>query len=278
MHSLLRSAYFASWPLRVRFFCADVYRVWRLWDERVDTSLPRSKVILDGDCPKLDNEDDAVGSIQALSVDCTPLGEYLDKSMFMLDDAQDLHCALCKAPLAPDIQQVVVCPRPLCRGATHLLCLSTKFLEDSGQTDSLVPTEGACPTCKEIVLWAVMMRELTLRNRADKEVRKILRKRERRQRKDAAESSTKQSTKIVTGSAPVPTTDISSTSPSKSTHRPSYALENDDPQLDDEWLEAVALESDTEFGRGQKGQSPQPSSRLEMVIEDSEWDDAEIVE
>lgn len=278
LHSLLRSVYFASWPLHVRFFCADVYRVWRLWDERVDTSFPGSKIILDGDCPNEGNKENAVGSIQDLSTDCTRFEDYLEKSMFLLDDAQDLQCAICKALLAPDLQQVVVCPRPLCRGATHLSCLSTKFLEASGKTDSLVPTEGACPTCKEVASWTVMMRELTLRNRAEKEVRTILRRKERRQRKDTAESPTKQRSMTMARCERLPSREPSNTGPSKDVQNSADSLEHDDPLLDDNWLEAVDLESDTDHGGRQRRRSPQPSSRLEIVIEDSEWDDAEIVE
>ncbi|KAJ5573789.1 Structure-specific endonuclease subunit slx1 [Penicillium hispanicum] len=278
LHSLLRSTYFAAWPLRVRFFSADVYRVWRLWNERVDTSLPDSKIILDGDCPKQGREKDAVGSIQNLSVDYTNLESYLEKSMFLLDDVDDLRCEICQAPVAPDLQQIVVCSRPLCRGANHLCCLSTTFLEAGRKNDNLVPTEGTCPTCKEVVSWAVMMREMTLRNRADKEVRTILRRKEKRHRKDAAESPTSKKSKTIAARARLSSTEPLSTSPSKRAEDMTCSLQHDDPQLDDDWLETVDLESDADYGDRQRSRSPQPTSRLEMVIEDSEWDDAELVE
>jgi structure-specific endonuclease subunit SLX1 len=51
----------------------------------------------------------------------------------------------------------------------------------------------------------------------------------------------------------------------------------DDPLLDDDWYEEIDMESDTEHG-AQKQRSTQPPSRLGIVIEDSDWDDAEIIE
>jgi structure-specific endonuclease subunit SLX1 len=54
-------------------------------------------------------------------------------------------------------------------------------------------------------------------------------------------------------------------------------LTTEDPLLDDGWYEEVDMESDTEHG-AQRRRSPPPPSRLEIVIEDSDWDDAEIIE
>lgn len=194
LHSLLRSPSFSSWPLRVRFFCADVYRVWRVWNDRVDATIPADKIILDGDCPRRGDQDAAaVGDINKLAVDYAPLEEYLEKSMFALEDAGDLCCAVCRARVVPDADHVVMCPQGSCRAASHLSCLSAIFTDDSS---SLVPTQGTCPSCKNSVHWPTMMRELTLRNRGDKDARAVLRKKERRERKMATKTaSTKQASR-----------------------------------------------------------------------------------
>jgi structure-specific endonuclease subunit SLX1 len=205
-----------------------------------------------------------VGGINQLPVDYTKLEDYLEKSMFVLDDADDLRCAVCKEPVNPDTQQIVVCPLAPCRGTNHLLCLSAKFLENADDPDTFVPTQGACPTCKEVVQWPVMMQELSFRNRAEKEVRTILRRKEKRERTDSAKQSSAKKGKIKT-----PNVRESSVEPTSGTQS------QDDTQLDDNWYEEVEMESDTEFGTRQ--QSP-PPSRLEIVIEDSEWEDAELVE
>jgi len=273
LHFLLRSPYFTTWPLQVRFFCADVYRVWKVWNERVETSLPQSKIILDGDCPRQDDVDVAVGGINQLPVAYTKFEDYLEKSIFALDDAEGLHCAVCKEPVIPNTQQIVLCPRAHCRGTNHLLCLSANFLENAHDPDTFVPTQGACPTCKEVVQWPLMMQELSFRNRAEKDVRTILRRKEKRDRKASAKpppiKKSKGKTSNVRMSSVEPTFD------SQSQPAPDD-MSQDDPQLDDNWYEDVDMESDMELGTRQ--QSPPPPSRLEIVIEDSEWEDAELVE
>lgn len=278
LHSLLRSNYFASWPLRIRFFCADVYRVWKIWNERVDASLPESKIILDGNCPSHGSGgDDAVGSINQLQVDYTKLEIYLEKSLFLLEDAEDLQCQVCKASIIPDAQQIVVCPQAACRGTNHLLCLSAEFLESIDDPHCLMPTQGACPTCKMVVSWPMMMQELTVRNRAEKEARAILRRKEKRDRKDTAKLPASKKSKDETAqmrTSVEPTFD----GPSDRMQDAMGQLNHDDPQLDDNWFGEIDLQSDSEYGGREQSRSPPAPSRLEIVIEDSEWEDAELIE
>ncbi|KAJ5685136.1 hypothetical protein N7536_007755 [Penicillium majusculum] len=267
LHSLLRSTYFSSWPLRVRFFCADVYRVWRAWNDRVDSRLPDNvKVIIDGDNlpmppdSKQGDELAPVGSINNLSVDYTRLEDHLEKSMFMLEDPDDLQCTVCKESISPDEQQIVVCPHPNCRGTSHLLCLSTTFLDATNKPDLLVPTQGTCPSCENTVQWVAMMRELSFRNRAEKEARAILRKKEKRVRKESA------------------AVDASSGTRSSSIEPRSMLEEPTQDDLGPNWFEEVEIESDSDFEGRQKHRSTRPPSKLEIVIEESDWDDAELVE
>ncbi|EPS34535.1 hypothetical protein PDE_09499 [Penicillium oxalicum 114-2] len=270
LHSLLRSVYFASWPLRVRFFRADVYRVWKIWNERVDIPLPNDKVILDGDCLGQTESEAAVGSVHGLPVDYRNLESYLEKSAFLLEDTSDLQCTLCKAPLRPAGEQIVVCSQTECRGAHHLLCLSEAFLQNAPSSDITVPTFGCCPVCKNIVQWPLMMQELSLRNRGEAEVRVILRKKEKRERKDIAAG---------------PSSHLSATrnenvskEPDQQTPPASANFSGiDDHPLSEDWYESVELESDTDHGMPGKRPAP-PPSRLEIVIEDSDWEDAEIIE
>lgn len=270
LHSLLRSVYFVAWPLRVRFFRADVYRVWRVWNERVDIPLPDNKIILDGDCPGQGSNDIAVGSINGLSVDYTELKHCLEKSMFLLDDAHDLQCTLCKAVVVPSTEQIVVCPHTHCRSAHHLLCLSETFLKAANDPDIFIPTSGVCPACEAIVSWSLMMKELSLRNRAEKEVRAILRKKEKHDRMELAKNPSSKDE--------APPVRQASVEPSQQAPRDAgVPLTTDDPLLDEDWYDEVEMESDTEHGI-QRHQSPTPPSRLEVIIEDSDWDDAEIIE
>ena len=55
----------------------------------------------------------------------------------------------------------------------------------------------------------------------------------------------------------------------------------EEPTQDDlgpNWFEEVEIESDSDFEGRQKHRSTRPPSKLEIVIEDSDWDDAELVE
>ncbi|KAJ5251367.1 hypothetical protein N7489_001777 [Penicillium chrysogenum] len=220
LHSLLRSTYFSSWPLRVRFFCADVYRVWRAWNDRVDSRLPDMiKVILDGDnlatAPDTNQRDGhaPVGNINNLSIDYTRLEDHLEKSMFMLDDPDDLHAH----------------PRDLPVVWKH---------RTMGDNDA-----RAKPPQQS--------RERSARNSQ---------KKEKRVRKESA---------AMEGSSV----------PRSSSTEPRSLLE--EPTQDDlgpNWFEEVDIESDSDVEGRQKHRSTQPPSKLEIVIEDSDWDDAELIE
>jgi structure-specific endonuclease subunit SLX1 len=115
-----------------------------------------------------------------------------------------------------------------------------------------------------------MMQELSLRNRAEKEVRTILWRKERRDRKEIANNS---SSKDKAAPAHQASIEPSQQAPGDT----EFSLTAHDPLLDDGWYEEVDMESDTEHG-AQRRRSPPPPSRLEIVIEDSDWDDAEIIE
>lgn len=266
LHTLLRSAYFSKWPLRVRFFRGDVHRVWRIWNERVDVSLSDKKLILDGDCSTHTSDPEAVGTVKQLTVDYSKLETYLEKSMFLLDDAEDLKCQICQVAARPTLEQIVVCPREPCRGVNHLLCLSTKFLEADGDPESLIPTKGTCPACNETVPWPLMMQELSLRNRADKEAQMILRRKDRRERKNKTKDARQTSVEPSTRELLQQPGDFMS------------EFSGNDPQLEDDWFAGGDLDSDSDYEGRRKIPTPPPPSQLEIVIEDSEWDDAETVE
>ncbi|CAL5871305.1 uncharacterized protein PFLUO_LOCUS5555 [Penicillium psychrofluorescens] len=218
LQALLRSAYFSSGPLKVRFFCADVYRVWRVWSDRVHEQLPANiQPILDGDCPVAPDDarqDQRVGSIHNLSVDYARLGEYLEKSMFLLEDTEDLRCS------------------------------------------------GECPACRQVMQWPDIMRELSLRNRAEKEAREILKRKEKRERLAVRGGSAEPSTR----------------SRAQRTHDRPDDCDHEDPPLNDRWFDAVDAASESESEGPQKNKCAPPPSKLEIVIEDSEWDDAELIE
>jgi structure-specific endonuclease subunit SLX1 len=122
-----------------------------------------------------------------------------------------------------------------------------------------------------------MMQELSFRNRAVKEVQAILGRKEKRERKKSAKQSFPNidKSKSKSKTSEMRMSSVEPTFEGRSNPAPDVDVSQDDPQLDDNWYEEVDMGSDTEFGT--RKQSP-PPARLEIVIEDSEWEDAELVE
>jgi structure-specific endonuclease subunit SLX1 len=192
LHLLLRVPYFSKWPLELRFFSDDVYRLWQTWCERVDFQIsPDIKVWLD--MAKQDHEPanpaatvdprkrrklDMVGKGGVNGVDPTyaPLRSVLEKSEMLLEEEESLACDLCDQSLNLKHDLITICPRLNCQSFHHIACLSSHFLKDDA-TSSLIPIDGKCPSCKANLSWVELMKELTLRVRGGKEVRKILKRR-----------------------------------------------------------------------------------------------------
>jgi structure-specific endonuclease subunit SLX1 len=81
------------------------------------------------------------------------------------------RCTLCKGDLEHDAGIYAVCPNTECDSVTHLTCLGNYLLEDA---DSVVPINGNCPSCKTELRWVDVVKEVTLRLRGQKEVEKLL--------------------------------------------------------------------------------------------------------
>lgn len=257
LHALLRSTYFSTWPLRVRFFSADVHRAWKAWDDRVDETLPNHvQIILDGDCVVAHDTDDTVGNVYNIKNKYTVIEDYLEKAAFLLDDPTDLHCRICQGRVIPHDELVVVCPQTECHCISHMSCLSAKFLA-AGDSDQFVPLHGTCPACEKRTQWSVIMQELTLRRRGDKERRTILRRKQRRQNQNQKKKTGASSQSGKTQNSRLDETNSSDDSA------------NDEP-LDENWVEEMASESDSDTGSRSKTWEKPPAPQLEIVIEDSE--------
>ncbi|KAM5458399.1 Slx4p interacting protein [Microsporum audouinii] len=167
LHLLLRSPYFSSWPLEVRFFKTDVHLVWQGWVESADTFVPGTISF------KTDFDDGALSedglplqtALQRLDVSGNSLKSYREKTQFLLDAGDRLYCGICHERLRLDDDLVVVCSCEACRCASHLLCLSSAFIQSEDQGNGLVPTSGRCPSCGSRIEWHILMREMTRRFR-----------------------------------------------------------------------------------------------------------------
>ncbi|KAL4994151.1 structure-specific endonuclease subunit slx1 [Aspergillus recurvatus] len=267
LHLLLRSTYFRDWPLTLRFFAEDVSQQWRGWCDRVDGSIPdHIMMITDGNCtdvfPERDDHSLRVRNVREIKTDYTPIMDYLEKAIFLLNDIRGSYCTICEQQYE-DNDSAIVCPKASCNSTTHLLCLSGRFLDTTKDPDRLVPLTGKCPTCSQTVQWSLMMKELTIRTRGGEMLHNMRNRCGKRNRKvpeaqDAtAEAEIKESAADIADDA-------------------SHQDSNGTDSLDDYW--ARILSSDSESGASTHSQQGPKASKTEVIIEDSEIDDDEPLE
>ena len=196
LHLLLRVPSFARWPLRIRFFCEDVYEAWLKWANVADAPLRQTiKIILDFDSPKEGRqnhpdlvksgfEKDETGhpvSIGVQSIDPTygSMKAYVEKSQNLAQGAEQLTCSCCGSCVNPSKEMMLVCAETDCRAVSHVACLSKAFLKATDGNE-VIPIEGQCPTCKANIQWSELVKELTLRMRGQKEVARLLKPKRRK--------------------------------------------------------------------------------------------------
>lgn len=195
LHLLLRAPYFSKWPLELRFFNHSVHKSWLAYSERVDDQIrPDIPILLDlaqqaesedeissAQKPSKKRKIDLIGKGGVEGVDPTyaKFQIVLQKLQDRTDDKSDsLACEICEVPLNIEKDLFNICLDRDCTCMTHLSCLSARFLQNS-QLDTMVPKEGQCPSCNASLQWADLMRVLSLRLRGQKEVKKLLKKRNR---------------------------------------------------------------------------------------------------
>jgi structure-specific endonuclease subunit SLX1 len=178
LHVLLKSKSFARWPLSLRFFSADVYQAWNIWCDRAPADIrPGIKTVMDPLATQAVSEASRPSSQASASMtlptppalaafDVTYLGmkNYLGQARSLLAE-QHLNCTVCRSPIDSQQQSALVCPHG-CSAVSHLTCLSTKFLEEEGAQQSVVPLQGNCPGCETSTEWSELVKELSLRTTA----------------------------------------------------------------------------------------------------------------
>ena len=259
LHLLLRVPYFSRWPLEVRFFNQEVYQSWQAWCERVDEQVrPGIKVTLD--LTQARQEDDQFtsaqpppkrrkinligqGGVDGVDPTYAQFQDVVEKGKFLLDEGDGQKCQICSEGLDMHNDLFVICPSNGCQSLSHLTCLSNRFLQQT-QSSLLVPESGKCPSCRKTLQWSDLMKELSLRTRGEKEVKKLLGKRKKTKTATAAEILDSES-------------------------------DDDDDELgaefeesDDDAMSVASLDSVATF-QSRVIEEPK-SGRLEIVIEDSD--------
>eukprot|EP00057_Strongylocentrotus_purpuratus_P031061 XP_783475.3 PREDICTED: structure-specific endonuclease subunit slx1 [Strongylocentrotus purpuratus] len=66
------------------------------------------------------------------------------------------RCIICGKRFQDD-ETMLTCLYPSCKAEYHMICVSKRFLKND--PDQLLPIEGSCPSCKEVVLWGDLIRK-----------------------------------------------------------------------------------------------------------------------
>ncbi|KAI9047222.1 hypothetical protein LZ554_008676 [Drepanopeziza brunnea f. sp. 'monogermtubi'] len=307
LHLLLRVPSFARWPLELRFFCPDVYKSWLRWCKAASEPVHETLTIVTDFPPEaaeeVEREEDESGvqrrekrkasyGVEALDVEYEDVKQQVEKGKSVIDFEREGSCALCKEELEHEGGVYAICPSRDCEAVSHLTCLSRHFLGGRDEEDEvLLPIKGTCPSCKEDLKWADVVKELTLRMRGQKEVEKLLRVKRVRKTKATASQPF-----IESEDEEEDTDDEMSEHESHEELKRGSGMQagasRPDTEMGDTWHEVDdSEESDTgsiasHISQGQsQSQSQKPTSyqatqagTLRTVIEDSDWDDADIIE
>ena len=192
LHLLLtKSSYFSKWPLSLRCFNEVFHAAWLSWDERMSIHVrPEIKVILDEKQPEEDEEPSSgqkpakqkkadlfgKGGPDGLDVTYAKFQPVLLKLQEMIENSgRDQQCDICGKGVDMRSDLYNLCLKDSCKSITHVTCLSKRFLQEEKSAE-ILPRQGTCPSCKTTMTWPDLMRILTLRTRADKQVTKLLKK------------------------------------------------------------------------------------------------------
>jgi structure-specific endonuclease subunit SLX1 len=215
--------------------------------------------------------------IAALTVDYSNEKPHVEKGKNIVDFEREGSCAVCHSDLEHDAGIYTICPNPECDSITHLSCLSQYFLKD--EEDALVPVKGLCPTCKIEIRWIDVVKELSLRIRGQKEVEKLLKgKRSRKGKAVTASQATNIDDEEDEGD------DDEMESEIEMLREGNFGRTGTD--MSNTWHEIDATddsETDSIISNTSKAQQASlyrgiQAIGLQTVIEDTDWEDAEIID
>ena len=226
------------------------------------------------------------GGVEGIDATYAPLKQHLQKSLALLEEKSTLQCVLCTSSIE-DTQRATVCPHDSCIATSHLLCISNHFLKTEKQKDLLVPTVGQCPNCRRQTQWIDLVKEVSLRLRGGKEVVSLMKiRKQRATKKNGPVTELAKDSDVYYGSS-----DEEEELDDDEVMGAPYEVDmNDEAHLygtmaiaefDDEDLFSItSATSDPSVYSPQKGPHPSkyPRQDLDLIIEDSDWDDAEILD
>ncbi|KAK0117782.1 Slx4p interacting protein [Cadophora gregata] len=302
---LLRVSSFARWPLSLHFFSPDVYKAWTKWCKSAAEPIqPTIHIIQDfpptspDQEPRFPAEKGSPRSkrqklshgIEALEVGYETSKAHVEKAKNVFDFEQEGSCAICHDHLEHDAGVYTICPTPGCQSVTHITCLSKHFLKDT-EDDFLLPIKGTCPSCNEELRWVDVVKELSLRMRGQKEVENLLKVRRSRKGKGTSSQAIVEDSEEEDDDLDDDDVDEEIELHQLKTRKgKGKGKAKAGKELGDTW-HALSESSDSDTGsitstishtRNKPTSTIQASStqtkKVKTVIEDSDWDDADIID
>lgn len=277
LHLLLRASSFVRWPLKLTFYSEDVYRVWSKWSEQTSEKVrPSLQVVMDESSRGYASVPQTEGSapmnatgINALDVGYSSHKLQLEKAQNTFGAKANLQCAVCHKSTPPDGATTLICTNESCTAVSHLQCLSRSFLRsEEVDSDALVPVTGSCPACKKQLQWADLVKDLTLRMRGEKEIKAI-----------SKPKGLKKGTAVPTNSVDVRvhSSDEDDDDPVDIVLEEGECRDFADSGDDEVHTESTTTNLNPGYSAAVFKRTGLARMSTEAVIDDSEWDEAELL-
>lgn len=132
-------------------------------DDSINTAVPSLAI-------KPESDFQVPKGISALDVGYSALKPHLEKSRKLIEDASWLHCSICRTGVPSSGAMTLTCPQNGCDLLAHIECLSERFLHFEKNPGAIIPTSGLCPSCGTKLQWVDLVKELSLRMHGEKEI------------------------------------------------------------------------------------------------------------
>ena len=222
----------------------------------------------------LERQAQSSGGFTALDVDYVKLKEHVEKSLLLTIDTDQL-CAVCSKEVVGPASTALICPQKKCDAISHLVCLAELFRIGT-EADSVLPRSGKCPSCQKKIQWIDLVKNLSLRTRGAKELGKLFRKPRAHKGKIAKREV----------SIPISLSSMERKGTLMTQAEEIISFDGTDDELPEDWLElsddSVSVGSTESRMSSPEALRPTRASAtanyLGTVIEDSDWDHAEILD
>ncbi|KAL8826121.1 MAG: hypothetical protein Q9170_007528 [Blastenia crenularia] len=300
---LLRSSSFDRLHLAVHFFSCDIYEAWLKHDKEASSKVQsepsdplnveplteRIHVAKQPTSPLADQKREFAPSdnsgVHDINVTYSELKTHIEKSVSLLGEQRIGTCSVCMGHVDLQGSTVMTCPLEGCRAMSHMTCLSKTGARDRPSGDSLLPVSIRCPKCHKEYQWVDLVRELSLRIRGESSLAQLMKVPRKRKAKAVEDLSSRKVRHAVGGGRKA--AEYNQNLDNAMTADDILSMDIEDDPLPDNWHELgedsddqSVTSTDTRVSScpGSPIRSRKQQRQLPVVIEDSEWDPAEVLD